>query len=94
MIENIILILNHNWGEHFLTITYSYIAYLLFLFCILGFILMVQSMNGTVFVGGLISIVFAAIPITIMHIIENIYMRYNEMFIVPSFIKIHVSQSG
>ncbi|OPZ94438.1 MAG: hypothetical protein BWY74_00562 [Firmicutes bacterium ADurb.Bin419] len=87
VIENVILILDHNWAENFVLITLSSVSNMLYLLFILGFILMLQSINGTVFVGGLISLVFAAVPGTLIYLIRNVYSRYNEIFLMPSFIK-------
>ncbi len=87
VIENILLILNHVWGEYFVHITYNFIVNLLVLFFILGFFLMLHSINGTVFVGSLISLVFAAVPSTFIYLLDGIYTRYDKVYIVPSFIK-------
>lgn len=86
IILNIMLILNNCWLEKIGFITFSIIFNLMFLLCVFGFFVMIQAINGTVFLGSFISALFMAIPYSFIHIISNVYSFYQNRYIVPSII--------
>lgn len=86
VILNMMLIVNNCWLDKIGFITFSIAFNLMFLLCVFGFFLMMQAINGTVFLGSFISALFIAIPYSFVHIIHNIYSFYQGRYIVPSII--------
>lgn len=83
---NLLLIINNCWTEGFWLTTISFIVNLLLSLCIYGFILMIQAINGSVFVGGLLSLLFALIPYTFVYYLNNMYSYYHNMGLEMVFI--------
>lgn len=86
-VMNVLLIINNCWVEYFGLCAFSFISNFLFALCILGVVLMIQSMSGSVIGGNLFSVLFAAVPYTFVYFVQSIYTRYSPMIIVPAFIK-------
>ena len=86
VILNMMLIVNNCWLDKIGFLTFSIVFNLMFLLCVFGFFLMIQAINGTVFLGSFLSALFIAIPYSFVHIIHNIYIFYQGRYIVPSII--------
>ncbi|NLL07117.1 MAG: hypothetical protein GX270_15365 [Clostridiaceae bacterium] len=86
VILNMILIVNNCWLDKIGFVTFSITFNLMFLLCVFGFFIMIQAINGTVFLGSFISALFIAIPYSFVHIIHNIYSFYQGRYLVPSII--------
>ncbi|MFZ5988967.1 MAG: ABC-2 transporter permease [Bacillota bacterium] len=93
VLMNVMLILNFCWKRYFFDITRWTLVSMLMSFCILGFILMAQSLNGSAIFGVFMTALFAFLPASLIFILYRIFYGHYSQYIIPGFLK-PIKESG
>lgn len=100
LLLNAIMICNFCWKDYFINTSKWFVVSLLTAYFIYGFIIMVQSINGSAVSGSLATILFALCPLTILYtLFQVLYKHYslqslyaitnqdNSPVLIPDFLK-------
>lgn len=87
VIMNALLITNFCWKKYFFEVTQWFILYLLMSFCILGFILMAQSLNGSALFGSFLAMLLIIAPFSLLYLWYGLNIHYNSVILTPHYLQ-------
>jgi hypothetical protein len=76
VVLNCLLIRNYMWKRLIIDTTKLYITAMLVAIFIFGLMLLLQSANGSTWLGSFITFLCAAVPVTVLSVIYGVYRKY------------------